>query len=125
MTALLVGFLAVHGLLHLAIWLPQPAPEPAKPPPFHPDHSAVLAAVHTPPSAVHALSLALAAATAATYLLAAGAVVWGAAWAVPVTIAAALAGLALKGLYFHPWLLLGIGLDVLVLGLALTDRLGV
>lgn len=125
MTALLVAFLAAHGLLHLAIWLPHPEPDPAKPPPFHPDHSAVLAAVHTPPSATHALSMALAAAAAAAYLLAAAAVVLGAAWAVPVTVAAALAGLALKGLYFHPWLLLGIALDVLVLVLALTDRLGV
>ena len=125
MTALLVAFLAAHGLLHLAIWLPHPEPEPAKPPPFHPDHSAVLVAAHTPPAAVHALSLALAAVTAAAYLLAAGAVVWGAGWAVPVTVTAALAGLTLKGLYFHPWLLLGIALDLFVLVLALTDRLGV
>ena len=124
MTVLLVGFLAVHGLLHLAVWLPHPEPDPAKPPPFHPDHSAVLAAAHTPPAAVHALSMALAAAAAAAYLLAAAAVVLGAGWAVPVTISAALVGLTLKGLYFHPWLLLGIALDGLALALALTDRLG-
>ena len=41
-----------------------------------------------------------------------------------MTISAALAGLTLKGLYFHPWLLLGIALDLFVLVLALTDRLG-
>jgi hypothetical protein len=125
MTALLVAFLAAHGLLHLAIWLPHPEPDPAKPPPFQPDHSAVLAAVHAPPSAVHVLSMGLAAAAAAAYLLAATAVVWGAGWAVPVTVAAALAGLMLKGLYFHPWLLVGIALDLLVLVLALTGQLGV
>ena len=125
MTLLLVMFLAAHGLLHLAIWLPHPEPNRAQPPPFHPDHSAVLTAVRTSPSAVHALSLALGAAAAAAYLLAALGVLLGSAWAVPVTVSAALVGLALKGLYFHPWLLVGIALDLLVLVIALTDRLGV
>ncbi len=47
-TVLVVGFLLAHGLVHLAVWLPHPEPEPAKPPPFVPDHSALLTAVRVP-----------------------------------------------------------------------------
>ena len=54
-TFLVVGFLALHGLLHLAVWLPKPAPDPAHPPPFDPDHSEVLTAVHVPLQAVRSL----------------------------------------------------------------------
>ena len=114
MTVALVGFLAVHGLLHLAIWFPHPEPDPGKPPPFHPDHSAVLAAVNSPRTTVHQLSLVLAAGTATTYVLAAIAVAMGAGWAAPAAVAAGLFGLLLKVLYFHPWLVLAVMLDLAV-----------
>lgn len=116
MTAALVAFLALHGLLHAAIWLrlPHPEPDPGKPPPFHPDHSAVLTVAHAPATVVRRLSIALALASTATYLLAAVALAVGARWAAPVAVAAALIAFALKIFYFHPWLLIGITLDVLV-----------
>lgn len=120
-TFLVVGFLAVHGLLHLAVWLPKPAPPPAKPPPFEPDHSAVLTAVRVPVRSVHALALGLAVGACAAYLLAAVAVALGPGWAVGVTVAAALLGLVLKGLYFHPWLSFGVLLDLGVLSAALWE----
>lgn len=118
---LVVGFLTLHGLLHLAVWLPKPAPAPAKPPPFEPDHSRVLTAVHVPVRSVHALAIGLAAGACAAYLLAAVSVSLGASWAVGVAVAAALLGLLLKGLYFHPWLSVGVLLDLGVLSSALVE----
>lgn len=120
-TFLVVGFLALHGLLHLAIWLPKPAPDPAKPPPFDPDHSGVLTAVHVPVQAARSLAIGLAAGACATYLLAAVAVALGTGWAGAVAVAAALIGLLLKGLYFHPWLSLGVLLDLGVLAAAVWE----
>jgi hypothetical protein len=120
-TFLVVGFLALHGLLHLAVWLPKPAPPPAKPPPFEPDHSRVLTAVHVPVRSVHALAIGLASGACAAYLLAAVSVALGASWAVGVAVAAALLGLVLKGLYFHPWLSLGVLLDLGVVSAAFVE----
>lgn len=120
-TFLVAGFLLLHGLLHLAVWLPKPEPDPAKPPPFEPDHSAVLTAAHVPVKSVHALAIGLAAGTCAAYLLAAVAVALGAPFAVGVAIAAALVGLVLKGLYFHPWLSIGVLLDLGVLSAAVWE----
>lgn len=117
-TVLVVGFLVLHGLLHLAVWLPKPAPDPAKPPPFEPDHSAVLTAVHLPVRSVHALAIGLAAGSCGAYLLAAVAVALGASWAAGLAVAAALLGLVLKGLYFHPWLSVGVLIDLGVVAAA-------
>lgn len=120
-TFLVVGFLALHGLLHLAVWLPKPAPDPAKPPPFEPDHSAVLTAAHVPVRSVRALAIGLAVGACAAYLLAAVAVALGGSFAVGVAVAAALLGLVLKGLYFHPWLSLGVLLDLGVVSAAVWE----
>jgi len=120
-TFLVVGFLAVHGLLHLVVWLPKPEPDPVKPPPFEPDHSAVLTAAHVPAAATHALAIGLATGACAAYLLAALVVALGLGWAVGVAVAAALIGLLLKGLYFHPWLSFGVLLDLGVLSAALWE----
>lgn len=120
-TFLVVGFLALHGLLHLAVWLPKPEPDPVKPPPFEPDHSAVLTAAHVPVKATHSLAIGLAAGACAAYLLAAVAVAIGGSWAIGIAVAAALLGLVLKGLYFHPWLSVGVLLDLGVLSAALWE----
>jgi hypothetical protein len=108
-------------LLHLAVWLPKPEPEPAKPPPFEPDHSAVLTAAHVPVRTTHTLAIALAVAACVAYLLAAVVVAFGPGWAVGVAIVAALLGLLLKVLYFHPWLSIGVLLDLLVLSAVLWE----
>lgn len=120
-TFLVAGFLALHGLLHLAVWLPKPAPDPVHPPPFEPDHSRVLTAVHVPVRSVHALAIGLASGACAAYLLAAVTVATGASFAVGVAVAAALLGLVLKGLYFHPWLSVGVLLDLGVLAAAFWE----
>lgn len=115
-TFLVVAFLAVHGLVHLAVWLPKP--EPDKPTPFAPDHSAVMTAVHVPTGTTHRTAVGLAVATAVAFLLAAAAVALDV-LVVPTLVAAAVLGLVLKALYFNPWLSLGVLLDVLVLTTAL------
>ena len=119
-TTLLVGFLILHGLLHLAIWMPHPTQDPDTPPPFIPDHSALLTAMQAPASITTRLARALALATTTAYLLAGGAVGGDTSLAAPAAVAAAALALALKALFFHPWLTVGVLLDVAVLTSALT-----
>jgi hypothetical protein len=101
-TALVVAFVAAHGLVHLAIWLPHPEPDPERPPPFEPDHSALLTATAAPVAAVHRIAVAGAVAVGAGYVLAAVAIAVGVPGAATVTVVAAVLGLALKALFFHP-----------------------
>jgi hypothetical protein len=121
MTAILAAFLIVHGLLHLAIWLPRFDKDAAKPPPFRPDHSGVLTAVHAPEVATHRIAIALASTTATSYVAAGGFVALSMSGAATLVVAAAVLGIALKALYFHPWLIVGVLLDVLMLLVATTD----
>jgi hypothetical protein len=72
-----------------------------------------------PVGATARLARALAVATTAAYLLAAAAVGGDATWAASAAITAAALGLALKALFFHPWLSVGVLLDVAVLMSAL------
>lgn len=118
---LLVGFLAAHGLLHLAIWLPRADRQSSNPPPFKPDHSPVLTRTAVAETAVHQLSVMLATSAAAAYLLTALAVALDLGWAGSVAVAAALLAIVLKILYFHPWLGVGVLLDIGVLMAALLD----
>lgn len=116
-TLVVVAFLIVHGLLHLAIWLPKPAPENGGAPPFEPDHSAVLTRV-MPEQRTHQLALDLAWASTIAFVGAGIAVAVDVA-AAPLAAVAAVIGLVLKGLYFNPWLAIGVGLDLAVLASAL------
>jgi hypothetical protein len=115
-----VAFLVAHGLLHLAIWLPQPKLDAAKPPPFEPDHSAVLTMIEVPRTNERGIAVGLAWATTLSYVVAAFVVAAGGALEAPALACAALMGLVLKALYFHPWLSVGVLLDVLVLAVAVS-----
>ena len=114
-TTLVVGFLVAHGLVHFAVWLPHPEPDPDKPAPFAPDHSAVLTRVSVPQSTARRLSTTLAAAAGVGFLLTGLAVAIDAGWVVPMAVCASLLGLLLKALFFNPWLLLGVLIDLAVL----------
>ena len=114
-TILLAGFLAAHGFVHLAIWLPHPQPQPAAPPPFAPDHSALLTAVSVPQADTHRLAVALAVAAGLGYLVAGLGVAVGGGWAALFVIAGAVVGLVLKLVFFNPWLTLGVLLDAAAL----------
>lgn len=120
-TFLIVAFLLVHGLLHLAVWLPKPAPQPDKPPPFQPDHSALLTEAHVQQPTVHRLAIGLAVTAAVLYGIAGLAVAIGSDWAIPLAVLAGTVGLTIKLVFFHPWLSVGIALDVLVLTSALVE----
>jgi hypothetical protein len=118
-TALIAVFLIVHGLLHLAVWLPPPDPEKA--PPFDPGRSRVLTVSHVSALAARRTAAGLAVTACALYIVAGAAVVFGSEWTPGIAVAAAVAGLVLKVLYFNPWLLVGIGLDAIVLLAALAE----
>lgn len=119
-TVVLVAFLVLHGLLHLVIWVPKPEVGRQEAPPFEPDHSAVLSRA-VPQTAVRQLSLLLAGGAAATYVLAGIGVALGAVWTVPAAVVAAGLGMVLKGLYFNPWLSVGVLLDLGVLLAAVAE----
>ncbi|GAA2121526.1 hypothetical protein [Nocardioides bigeumensis] len=117
-TALVAVFLIAHGLVHTAIWLTRPDPE--HPAPFEPDHSALLTVNGAPASLVHRTSVVLAVGSAVLYVIAGVLVAFDAPGRVEVAAAAAIVGLSLKLLFFHPWLSLGVILDALVLAAAVT-----
>jgi hypothetical protein len=120
-TFLVAAFLVAHGLVHLAVWLPHPAPEEGKPVPFAPDHSALLTVAAVPAVGARRFSEILAVTAAVTLVLAGAAVAFGVGAAVPLAVAGASVGLLLKALFFNAWLTLGVALDLLVLAMALAS----
>jgi hypothetical protein len=116
---LVAAFLVAHGLVHLAIYaIP---PDPTKPAPFDPSRSWVLASRGVAVDAMRTASIALAGITAAAYTIAGVALVIDAPWG-GVAALAATAGVTLKTLWFHPWLIVGVAIDLAVL-VALTGGL--
>ncbi len=120
-TFLVAGFLLLHGLLHLAVWLPKPEPAPGRPAPFEPDHSALLTQERVPQRTIHRLAILLASTAAVLYGVVGLAVAVGTSWAVPLAVLAGTVGIAIKLLFFHPWLSVGIAIDLLVLSSALVE----
>ena len=116
---LLAVFLIVHGLIHGAIYaIPKAADEKA---PFDPGHSWALASlgVAVRPARLTATTLAWLCAglfALAGVLLLAGVGGWTA-----TAVAAVVIALVLKVGYFHPWLSLGVLLDLGVLAAIATQ----
>jgi hypothetical protein len=114
MWRLILGlFLVAHGLVHAAMWL-APPPRGGDGVPFDPKHSWLLSSLVND-EAVRILSIVLAT-TAAIGFVGGGVGLlahqgW---WRLPV-IGAAAVGLVLIGLYFHPWLSAGLGLEAAIL----------
>jgi hypothetical protein len=110
---LVAGFLIVHGLVHVALYVIQPKAD-AKPP-FDSGHSWVLAGMHVAARPARVTSMTLSWLTAALFTVAGLALLVDAdVWA-PTAVAAAVSALVLKLAYFHPWLLIGLALDAGVL----------
>lgn len=111
MTRLVVAaFLVAHGLVHAAIYAaPKPAPAKA---PFDPSRSWALAAVHVAPGTTREASVRLAWITAGLLSFAGAALLADAALWATVAAGAAGVGLLLKVTWFHPWLTVGVLLDV-------------
>ncbi|MEU7659193.1 hypothetical protein [Streptomyces lincolnensis] len=111
MTAFLAGaFLILHGLLHAGVWAAPQQPDRAAP--FVPGHSWVLAAGHVSLAQTRAWALVIAWYTAVVYSLAGAGVLAGSAWWPTAAVVAAASGLALKAIWFDPWLGVGVLLDI-------------
>jgi hypothetical protein len=110
-------FLVAHGLIHASYLTP--APSGAGPAwPFDLGRSALLGALGEP--TLRVLGMGLAAMTVATFLLAGLAFLgWLGIgdWWVPLAIAGSVASLLLLVIFWHPWLALGVVIDIALLWL--------
>jgi hypothetical protein len=117
MTRLFLGlFLLAHGLIHMAIWLPQAfSLQAATGPdaPFDPGHSWVISGFSE--GGARWLSVALALVATAVYVGAGASLFASQPWWRPLTIAASVASLTLLVLYFTPWLSAAVLIDVMLL----------
>jgi hypothetical protein len=119
MNLLIGAFLAAHGLIHLSFVAPAP-PRTAGGPewPFETARSWLVTGMGLDPAAVRASATALVVVSVAL-LVAAGLATNG--WLVPaewwpgLTVSGAAASLVTLMLFFHPWLLLGVAIDLALL----------
>jgi hypothetical protein len=121
---LFFGFLLAHAAVHLMFFIPKPAATPGSPTwPFEIGHSWALSPLGLAPDALRLLGIALVAVLIGAYALAAlGALGLGPRelW-VPAVAAGTLASLALLGLFYAPWLTIGVAIDLIVLWLVLMS----
>jgi len=114
----LAAFLLGHAAVHAGYLSPRPAAAVGGPPwPFDLTHSWFLSPLGVPPESLRVLGVALFALTLASFALAAiaavgflPAAVWG--WS---TVIGAASSLTMLIVFFHPWLAVGIAIDVLAL----------
>jgi hypothetical protein len=121
---LFAGFLLAHAAVHLFFFAPKPAPVAGGPTwPFELGHSWSLSPLGLSPDTLRILAIGLIAVMIGAYALAAlGLFGIGPAglW-VPAAAAGTLASLALLGLFYLPWLTIGVAIDVVVLWLVLVS----
>jgi hypothetical protein len=119
MNLLIGAFLAAHGLIHLSFISPAPARTAGGPEwPFETTRSWLVTGLGLDPAAVRAIATALVAISVAL-LVAAGLATVG--WLVPaewwpiLAVAGAATSLVTLVLFFHPWLMLGVAIDMALL----------
>ena len=111
-------FLLAHGLIHASFISPAPAPTAAGPQwPFSFERSWVLGPLGVRPEMAQGLGVVLLLAVVAGYIVGALAVVGviPGSWFVPALVVATVASAVLLALFFHPWLVLGLVIDGLLL----------
>lgn len=101
-------FLVVHGLLHLAIWLPRSAPGEV---PFDTMHSWLFGDMRVGAAVLGALAC-------VGFVVAGVAFLAGASWWTTAAINASAVSLLLMALTFTPWWLLGIVINIVIVVLA-------
>lgn len=118
MNVLLAAFLAAHGLIHVSYLAPAP-PRTAGGPewPFEVTHSWLVTSLGLDVAAVRPLATVLVVVTIAA-LLGAAAVTLG--WLLsslwlPLLVVGTVASLVTLCLFFHPWLVVGIAIDLVLL----------
>lgn len=120
---LLAGLLVAHAAIHAGFVSKRPPAKPGAPPwPFDLGRSWLLVRLGVPAGAVRVLGVALVAATIGGFALAALATVGilpAGAWGATVAVGS-IASLALLLIGFHPWLVVGVAIDVLLLWVALV-----
>ena len=122
---LIAAFLFAHGAIHMS-YLTRRPPATASGPswPFALDRSWVLSPLGLGRDVMHVLGLALAIVTLAAFTVAAASVLGLAPqvlWTGSVALGAA-SSIALLVLFFHPWLVLGVTIDLAILAAALVAR---
>ncbi|HET6379997.1 MAG TPA: hypothetical protein VFH63_03050 [candidate division Zixibacteria bacterium] len=115
---LVAGFLLAHAAIHIGFVSPRPPATAGGPPwPFTLDHSWLLSPLGMGPDALRLMGLALFAVLLGGYAVAAiAAIGWlpSGAWVAGVVIGSA-ASLALLLAFFHPWLVLGVLIDLVLI----------
>jgi hypothetical protein len=116
MTLLFGLFLVAHGLVHGMFIVPRP-PDAGANWPFDPAESWLLNRFGGEPDSAGPIAAVLVAVTAVTFILTALTVigVLPAEWLRPIAIVSASSSLILLGVFFHPWLVIGVAIDVAVL----------
>ena len=112
---LVAAFLVAHAAIHFAFVTPRPPATAGGPAwPFDLEHSAILSPLGMASDLTRPIGVALMATTVFAFALAA----LGALGVAPrelfagTVVVGAIASIALLGLFFHPWLVLGIAIDV-------------
>jgi hypothetical protein len=112
---LFAAFVLAHGVIHASFLAPRPPATAGGPTwPFELARSWVLTPLGIQPETTRLLGMALVAATIATFALAALAAagfIPGELWC-PASAAGAVASVALLVLFFQPWLVLGVVIDL-------------
>ena len=120
---LVAGLLLAHAAIHAGFVSRRPPARPGSPPwPFDLGRSWLLARLGLPAGAMRILGFALVAVTIGGYALAALAtlgILPAGAWGTTVAVGS-IASLALLVVGFHPWLVVGIAIDVLLLWVVLV-----
>ena len=120
---LLAGVLLAHAAIHAGFVSKRPPEKPGAPPwPFDLGRSWLLSRLGVPAATVRLVGVALVAATIGGYALAALAtlgILPAGAWGATVAVGS-IASLALLLICFHPWLVVGIAIDLLLLWVALV-----
>jgi hypothetical protein len=117
-------FLVAHGLIHTAFLSPAPPAKPGGPQwPFTLARSRLLTPLGVGRGALRLLGGVLVAITIAGYLVAALAAIGIApgAWFSGAVVAASVASAVLLLLFFHPWLVLGVVIDAVLLWAVLLN----
>ena len=116
-------FLAAHGLVH-ASYAQTPPPAQGSGPawPFYLDHSWLLTPLGLDAGATRAVGLLLIAAVVAGYAVAALAVLGVApgSWFLPAVVGASGLSAVMLGLFFTPWIVLGLAIDAVLVGAAIA-----
>jgi hypothetical protein len=117
-TLLLAAFLLAHGAIHLSFLSPRPPATAGGPGwPFEIARSWLLSPIGVSAELIRPIGLTLVAVTMAAFALAALAsfgILPTGAWAATVALAAG-SSIALLVLFFHPWLVLGLAIDAVLL----------